>query len=253
MDLNQLYRDWTNADSMANNVMKDMNNLPSGVSALKAIRVATTAGLSWSKVQESHLKCLHKGEDRRTGFMLNQFFTRWRRNHRSMWEQWDDIVDRVRWDDVVTRSGGKFTGFVEAETHVESDQDDEEEDTNDEEEDPLHNDDDVPEEEHQKITVQHMEIHRIRLGSGWKTAKDSTFTLTYYDHEQRVGLTTKIKKLDAKKKRGGHVQFLWSLDLIWRVWTSRPRGTKADNIVVHFIFASPPTIREVSVCVVCCV
>ena len=60
-----------------------------------------------------------------------------------------------------------------------------------------------------KMSVQHMEIRCVRLGSGWKLATDvHKYTLSYYNREKRLALTTKNTVMDSKKHRGGHVQFL---------------------------------------------
>ena len=95
------------------------------------------------------------------------------------------------------------------------------------------------------MSVQHMDIRRLRLGAGWKPATSMhKYILSYYHREKRFALTTKNTVLDQKRQRGGHVQFLWHLDVTWRIWTSSPSGTSSGHIVVHMVFASPPHIRE---------
>ena len=100
MDMNQLYRDWNNADSMASRVLGEVGGTKPGTSQYKDAKIAATVGMSWEKVQEAHLACMYKGEDRRTDFMLHKFYTRWRQNHRTKWEEWDDVVTRIGLDNI---------------------------------------------------------------------------------------------------------------------------------------------------------
>ena len=106
-------------------------------------------------------------------------------------------------------------------------------------------DDDLPPTDLPKMSVIHMPVQRMRLGQGWVPVLDEvTYNLSYYDHDQRLSIQTHVKSLEQAKKRGGLTQFFWDLDLVWRLWTSTPRGTKDDNIVVHIVFAATPLMRE---------
>lgn len=249
MDLNQLHRDWTNAYAEATRALDEVGGTSTTQSAQKAAIAAVTVGMSWKKVQESHGLCMHRGEDRRTDFVLNEYESRWRRKHKRKLECWEDIVKRVEFEKLQDKH--EFTSSTPDRTAPLTVMQDEGYDPHAESNVPTtertdpQRDDDLPSADLPKISVQHMPVQRIRQGAGWLQMSDEVqYTLSYYDHDQRLSIQTHLTVLEKTKKRGGLTQFLWDLDLVWRVWTSTPRGTKDNNIVVHIVFAAPPLMRE---------
>ena len=267
MDLNQLYRDWTGASEAASRAINAVGNpvlyfcvaymrnlilcvckiqIP-GValtgSAAAAAKDAVTVGMSWKKVQEAHLLCMHRGEDRKTDFHVNKLQMRWRRNHRRKLERWQSICARVS---MVGSQHGVHHQEDPTVSDDEVDQHVEENPSGQDPQTPLNPLVPPPDVDHTpKMKVQHMPARRVRLGAGWKMSNDQhMYKLTYYDHELRLCVTTDDVKLKQAKKRGGSTQCFWHLDLVWRIWTSTPRAIDNKNIVVHLVFAGPPQMRE---------
>jgi hypothetical protein len=198
---------------------------------------------------------MHGSEDRKTEWTANEYDRRWRRRHRRKLEHWDRDVkafinsESVEGQPSVAQPRRNLsedvmnTPAVPAIVSNNTSQETQDTAADLDNRHRRHQDDDNDSPE--KIKVQHLDAVRIKMGSGWVSSTSSVkYILTYYDHEQRMCLQTQKPALEQSKQRGGRTQFLWTCDLIWRVWTSSQRACKEGNVIVHLVFAAPPVMRE---------